>query len=179
MLVVAPVVLALLAVPLLGGQLSRLGSVRLRTTWLLLLAFALQVLVISVVPTADPALLAVAHVITYLLAGVFVWRNRTVPGLALLGAGAASNGITIAVNGGVLPASARALERSGFTLDAGEFTNSGVLADPLLPWLGDVLWVPAGWPFANVFSVGDVLIVAGAVWLVSRTCLRRPEPVPA
>lgn len=45
-----------------------------------------------------------------------------------------------------------------------------MLEDPWLPWLGDVLWVPAGLPLANVFSLGDVLIVAGLGWLVHRTC---------
>ena len=169
-IVVAVALLAVLLVPLLGGRLSRLGALGLRRAWLVPAALGLQVLVISVVPQADPRLLAGVHVGTYVLAGAFVWLNRAVPGLVLLGAGAACNGVTIALNGGVLPASARALERSGFRLDAGEFTNSGVLEDPVLPWLGDVFWVPAGLPLANVFSVGDVLIVAGLVWLVHGVC---------
>jgi hypothetical protein len=29
-------------------------------------------------------------------------------------------------------------------------------------FLGDVFAIPAGWPLANVFSVGDVLILLGA-----------------
>lgn len=170
MLVAVCAVLVLALVPLAGGRLSLLAGLTLRWVWLIPLAFALQVLVISVVPTADPDVLAAVHIGTYVLAGVFIWRNRAVPGLVLLGLGAASNGVTIALNGGVLPASAEALARSGFVLDPGEFTNSGVLADPVLPWLGDVLWVPAGLPLANVFSVGDVMIVAGLAWLVHRIC---------
>lgn len=170
MLVVVWALIALLLVPVLGGRLSRLGELRLRHTWLLLLALGLQVLVISVVPRAHAGLLAVVHVGTYVLAAGFVWRNRAVPGLVLLGVGAAANGVTIALNGGVLPASAAALERSGFVVDPGEFTNSGVLPDPVLPWLGDVFWVPASWPLSNVFSIGDVLIVAGLAWLAHRTC---------
>jgi hypothetical protein len=52
----------------------------------------------------------------------------------------------------------------------------------VLPWLGDVFAVPHGVPFANVFSVGDVLVVAGAAWLV-RSATHRPRhrasvPVP-
>jgi hypothetical protein len=169
-LIVSWALLSLLLVPLLGGRLGRLGELRLAGSWLLLLALGLQVLVISVFPEADAGLLATVHVGTYVLAAAFVWCNRAVPGLVLLGAGAAANGVTIALNGGVLPASATALERSGFVVDPGEFTNSGVLPDPVLPWLGDVFWVPSSWPLANVFSVGDVLIVAGLSWLVHRTC---------
>ena len=177
MIVVAAAVLSVLLVPLLGGRLGRLGALRLRRSWLVPAALGLQVLVITVFPQAEPRLLAAVHVGTYVLAGAFLWLNRAVPGLLLLGAGAACNGGTIALNGGVLPASAGALERSGFRLDPGEFTNSGVLEDPVLPWLGDVLWVPAGVPLANVFSVGDVMVVAGLAWLVHATCgSRLPRP---
>ena len=35
------------------------------------------------------------------------------------------------------------------------------MSDPKLLFLGDVLYLPSSWPVHNVFSVGDVLIVAG------------------
>jgi hypothetical protein len=34
--------------------------------------------------------------------------------------------------------------------------------------------VPHGWPFANVFSVGDIVIVVGLLVLVHDAC-RRPH----
>jgi hypothetical protein len=172
--IIAFAALALLLVPLTGGRLSRLADVRLRAVWLVPVAFGLQLLVISVFPRADEGLLAAVHIGTYVLALGFTWVNRSVPGLVLLGLGAALNGVTIALNGGVLPASARALARSGFVSDVGEFSNSAVREDAVLPWLGDVFWVPAGWPLANVFSVGDVLIVAGVAWLAHRVCRSWP-----
>jgi MFS family permease len=55
--------------------------------------------------------------------------------------------------------------------------NSGAVADPKLWFLGDVFALPAGFPMANVFSVGDVLIVVGAFILVHCVCgsrLARP-----
>ena len=164
----------LLAVPLLGGRLSRLGALRLQHLWLVPLALVLQLMATTFFPRADPALLDTVHVSTYVLALGFTVLNRRVPGLVLLGVGAASNGITISLNAGVLPASAHALAESGFHVTPGRFTNSGVLPDPVLPWLGDVFWLPAGVPLHNVFSIGDVLIVLGATWLVHRTC--RPQP---
>jgi len=42
------------------------------------------------------------------------------------------------------------------------FLNSGTVAHPVLGFLGDVFAWPVRLPFANVFSVGDVLIVLGA-----------------
>jgi len=173
-IVLAPVVLALLAVPLLGGRLSRLGSLRLRHLWLVPLALVLQLMATTVFPRADPTLLDTVHVGTYVIALGFTVLNRRVPGLVLLGVGAASNGITISLNHGVLPASAYALARSGFHITPGKFTNSGVLQHPVLPWLGDVFWLPEAVPLHNVFSVGDVLVVLGATWLVHRACGSRP-----
>jgi hypothetical protein len=77
--------------------------------------------------------------------------------------------VTIAVNGGTLPASADAVRRAGIPPGA-EFLNSAVLSHPVLPWLGDVFAWPQPLPLANVFSVGDVLIgigVGAVSWAVS------------
>jgi hypothetical protein len=76
-----------------------------------------------------------------------------------------------------MPASRSAWERAGFTADD-DFSNSVVRDDARFSALGDVLAVPAGWPFANVFSVGDVVIVIGIGWLAHRWC-RRPASTAA
>lgn len=125
----------------------------------------LQVLVITVLTDLPSGLAAAVHVATYGLAGVFLWLNRAVRGVPLLSLGAVLNGVTIAANGGTLPASEWAVRTAGLA-DKEGFTNSGVLENPRLLWLGDVFAIPEGWPFANVFSVGDVLIVAGVAVLV-------------
>ena len=57
------------------------------------------------------------HLATYVIAGVFVAVNWRIPGLLIIALGGAANGITIALNGGTLPASASALEMAG--IDAG------------------------------------------------------------
>ncbi len=170
MLIIALALLALVTVPLTGGRLSALATVQLRKVWLLPTALALQVLVISVVPHWPHTLLSGVHVATYGLAVAFVYANRHVPGVLLIGAGGVCNGVAIALNGGTLPASASALGRAGKQMDPNEFANSGVLTDPHLPWLGDQFAIPAGLPLANVFSIGDVLIVLGVAYGAHRIC---------
>jgi hypothetical protein len=170
MLVGLFVVLSVLSVPLLGGRLGRLGELTLRSAWLLPLALGAQVLVISVVPDGPPVALALIHGASYLLAGTFVWLNRAVPGLPVIAVGGLSNAVTIAVNGGTLPASPSALRRAGLPLTEDEFSNSAVIDDALLPWLGDVFAVPAGMPLANVFSIGDIVMALGAAYAVHRMC---------
>jgi hypothetical protein len=169
-LVVVASVLALLSVVPLGGQLGRLARLRLRLGWVPVACLALQVLIISVVPGAPHRLLAATHVATYVAAGVFVLVNWRVPGLLLLGAGAASNGITIAANGGTLPARPAALASAGIHVTPGEFANSAALAHPHLAWLGDVFAWPEPMPLHNTFSVGDLLIVLGVVVGAHVTC---------
>ena len=171
MLILALFVLGLALVPLTGGRWRGLVDLRLRLRWLVLVAFALQFVVLQGPAALDPVG-PVLHVLTYGAAGVFVWANRRVTGLLVIAAGAACNGVTIALNGGTLPASPAALRSAGIEVDGG-FVNSGVVHDAVLPWLGDVFAVPSAVPLANVFSVGDVLIVAGAWWLLWATT-RRP-----
>jgi hypothetical protein len=55
-------------------------------------------------------------------------------------------------------------------VDPGAFTNSTVLENPRLLFLGDVLAIPASWPFANVLSIGDVVIALGAAYTIHRVC---------
>ena len=151
---------------------ARLLLHRWRWPLLVWLALALQVVVVEV--DLPAAFAPVLHVGTYLAALVFLVANRQAPGIVLVCAGAASNGVTIALNGGVLPASAGAVAAAG--LDGREgFANSAVVGDPVLPWLGDVFAWPAPLPLANTFSIGDVLIVAGvavAAWVGTRRLAR-------
>ena len=45
---------------------------------------------------------------------------------------------------------------------------------PRLPWLGDVFAIPRGWPLANVFSIGDVVIVVAVGYFAHMVCRRAP-----
>jgi Family of unknown function (DUF5317) len=171
MVLLAAVLVA--AVPLFGGRLRSLAQVRIRSFWLIASALALQVLAISVVPTWPHGLLVAAHLVSYVMAGWFVWLNRRISGLPIVALGGALNALAIGVNGGTLPASRSALAAAGIHPVAGDFNNSGVLAHPHLAWLGDVLAVPAVVPMANVFSIGDVLILVGLAYGLHHLCRSR------
>lgn len=177
MLVVALFVLGLLLVRATGGRYRGLLVLTLRAKPLVLVSFVCQLLVLQG-PALPGAVAPVLHVLTYVAAAVFVWLNRRVPGLPLVALGAVLNGVTIALNGGTLPAARGAQQVAGLADDGG-FANSAVVPDPVLPWLGDVFAVPSWVPFANVFSVGDVLVVAGAWWLLwSCSRVRPPADAP-
>jgi Family of unknown function (DUF5317) len=171
-LLIAACLLALLS-PLVAARWSGwLLLHRWRSAWTVWTALALQVVLVQVHLPGPVA--PVLHVATYAVALGFLWANRRAPGVLLVGAGAALNGTTIALNGGVLPAAPAAVRAAGLDSEVA-FANSAVVEDPVLPWFGDVFAWPAPLPLANTFSVGDVLIVLGVVvaaWTRTRS-LRR------
>lgn len=176
MLIALAAVVVLVVVPAAGGRWALVLDLRLRATWLIAVALAIQVLTISVVPDGPDALYRALHVGSYAMAGVFLWRNRAIPWLWLAALGGASNLIAIAANGGVMPASSSALLSAGRGADGG-FANSGAVAHARLAPLGDVFATPSWFPLANVFSVGDVVLLVGFVLLVA-SASRLPVHAP-
>lgn len=174
MLLIAASVLALLT-PLLAGRWpAGLLMHRWRLAWLVWVALALQVVVVEV--RLPDSLAPVLHVGTYVAALVFLVANRRLRGVLVVAVGATLNGLTIALNGGTLPASADAIAATGVDRDAA-FANSAVVHDAVLPWLGDVFAWPAPLPLANTFSVGDIVIVLGVLvvaWAGARRIGRSP-----
>lgn len=169
-LAVALVALGVLVVAR-GGSLGRLQDVRLHAPYLVVVGLAIQLVVVSLLPASVPPLVARAvHLESYVLVVAFLLHNRHLPGLGTIGLGTAANAIAIAANGGVMPASPAALRFAGRATTSAGFANSTAVPHPHLAFLGDVFALPAGVPLANVFSVGDVLLVVGAWILLERTC---------
>jgi len=151
---------AALASPLVAARWpAGLLLFRWRHPYLVWAALGVQLLAIAV--TMPHGFAPSLHVLTYVVALVFLGVNWRAPGVPIVALGAALNGVVIALNGGVLPATAAAVASAGFESDSA-FANSAVLDHPVLPWLGDVFAWPAPLPLANTFSVGDVIIVVGA-----------------
>jgi hypothetical protein len=168
------VFLALFAtVPLAGGRVAALAELRFRAKGLLIAALLAQVLIVSIFPEGSATFHNAVHITTYLVVAVFVVANRRVPWVWLVALGGALNFAAIAANGGVMPASPHALDKAGFALDPDGFVNSGAVAHPHLQFLGDIFWVPSSFPISNVFSIGDVLILLGALLAMHCICASR------
>jgi len=167
--------LCVVSVPLAGGRLGALASFKPRHVWAVFAAIGLQVGIISIWPGSGGIYIGL-HLASYALLLVFLMSNRNLPGLWIIGMGTLMNFAAIASNGGVMPATAGALTKAGLIIDPSQFANSARLADPNYAFLGDVFAVPAGFPFANVFSAGDVCIVLGALVTLHQVCASRFFP---
>jgi hypothetical protein len=161
------------------GRMDNLSSFRFRWGWLAVAGLLVQVVLFTqagdqLAGGFGPAL----YVLSTLAVFVAVVRNIRVPGMALVALGAVANLAAITANGGFMPASAEALAAAG--LDGpGAHTNSVVLEHPALEPLTDIFAIPASWPMANVFSVGDVLIGVGIVIVIASAMRRAPVVPPA
>ena len=175
MIIVAAYLLVLASVPVLGGSLALLGTLRPIRVWAVAVAMALQILVVNLVEGVIAAPVAAAvHLVSYGFALWFAWGNRRIAGMVVMVVGGLANLAAIAANGGVMPASASALASAGRAAHAEVFQNSQAVSGARLWFLGDVFAWPAPLPLANVFSVGDVLLVLGAAMTLHTVCRSRP-----
>lgn len=183
MIVLLVLAVSIVVALLRGGRLGNLGLLNIRWRGVIILGFLIQVLIFS--PDwqerdATRSVTQFAYLASLCLLVVALAVNYRVPGMKLIAFGFLLNFIAIAANGGYMPASLSALQNTGLApLQPGQVSNNsiGMGPDTRLPFLGDVFAIPKGFPFSNVFSIGDVLIAMGAVWLIQEALVITP-PLP-
>lgn len=160
-----------------GADLRRLGDVRLRASWLIAVAFVLQLSVFAIPWTTRlfaGATVAI-HIASYALLLGFAVANLREPGFVVAALGLACNTLVIFLNHGRMPVALSVWRSAGKA--AGAITRTGhynnnVLASAHthLAFLGDVVPLPVA---GNAFSIGDLLLLVGATIFVYRTCAQR------
>jgi len=149
-----------------GGRPGALAAIHFRWGPLIALGFLAQVVLFSdAVASRVGDLGPVLYVASTLVVVTAVLRNLDLPGIWLVVLGAISNMAAIASNGGYMPATPEAIASMGRTAPT-VYSNSAVVASPNLPWLIDRFALPRWLPFANVISIGDVLLAAGVFVLL-------------
>jgi hypothetical protein len=163
------VVVGLLIGLLTGGSVTRLGELRFRWAPLIVLGMVAQVLLFSTSvgdSLGDAAPVAYVASSVAVLAAVF--RNVSIPGLAVVLLGGSANLLAITANGGYMPASADAVGALDRLPPEG-YSNSRLSDAVMLGPLTDLFAMPGWVPLANVFSIGDMLIAIGCVIAVVAT----------
>ena len=183
----AVIAAALVIAVLIGGDVRRLGQIRIRHIELLLGAFAVKVAVALLGTAHTQMAVTIArplNVIGTVLLLAVVWFNRRIPGALLFGTGLTLNLIVIIAFVGRMPV----------LVPHDADPNSPVLAllkgglDPLhvaldhpqgLWFIGDILTIPSIGGHSSLVSIGDLLMAAGVAWLIIRCSQRSPELQPA
>jgi len=164
-----------------GGRLSRLAQIELRGAWLILLALLIQLLIFPIGGRAPLLSFGTQyfHLASYGLLLGFVFFNRREWGILAMGLGMASNVLVITTNGGYMPTRPELLRAAGLEEAAEKLAQTGTYANNVmigpethLNLLGDIFYVPAWVPLANVFSVGDALLALGLIVFLQAKMLR-------
>ena len=171
MVMILAVPLGIVAGFLARGRVDGLTDLRIRWAWVAVAGLLVQGFLFSdtgfeLAGDAAPAI----YVISTAAVLATVLRNYRLTGMPIVALGSLSNLAAIVANGGSMPADPGALALAG--LPVVDHNNSVVLQAPTLQLLTDIFAIPAGLPFANVFSIGDVLIAAGIVVLIAAAMRR-------
>jgi len=163
---------------LLGGRPGRLLQLELRRGWAVFLALGIQIVIFTRLGDGIPHRLdEPLHLASYGLLVLFAASNSHRLALVPLFAGMVLNAAAIAANGGEMPVSPAAWHAAGLA-DPGR--SNVRLGAANLSFFGDVFALPKGFPFANVFSLGDLLIGAGMVaFMVAASSTPGSEPLLA
>lgn len=163
------------AARLRGGSLDGLAETKFRWTPLLVAGLVLQIAFLRWEPEwlEDGGGLAVV-LVSNLTVAVWLFANRTLPGLLLAGAGMALNVLVIGLNG-AMPVLQASAERAGVTesIESTSLKHELLDDDTILPWLTDVIPVP---PFQEVLSVGDVVLALGLCRVVDARMMVGKRP---
>jgi hypothetical protein len=194
MILLLALAVALLVAFLRGGSLRNLADFHLEWGWLAGLALAIQIVAVYWV-TGDSYLYLqrAALLVSSLLLLPVVWRNRRSPGLALIGLGLALNLAVMVANGGFMPITPQAvacIEHGHLVVHLDGVERMSGSKGIVLPkeetalWLlSDIFVIPPPFPMASAFSLGDVLVAAGAFMFLQRAMVGTPplssEPRPS
>jgi hypothetical protein len=169
-----------------GQTSSLLADISLSSAWLVLPALAMQYPLLRTPfgPTQQIGVQQALFLLSHLLLLVFVWRNRRLVGIQIVGLGILCNLLVILANGGFMPITPETLIRinPGTTLGINPGTTLGIWQhgfhygfskDVILLrgvtnlWaLSDVLVLPPPFPWPTAFSLGDLMIAGGIVVLL-------------
>jgi hypothetical protein len=154
-----------------GGRMKWLMHRPLSRPGLAIGAFLIQIVLFSQIPlfqTIPHIITACLHLLSYGCLMIFIFFNKNLAGIPILGTGIFSNALAISLNSGYMPTYLHNLEHTSMAkyselIAKGQpFNNSMIITSKTkLPWLCDVFCLPKWLPLSNVFSAGDTLIAIG------------------
>ena len=157
---------------------GRIAGIPLRYLWLVLAAVILQIPLLRSVtgPVSDFRVQQILFLISFVLLLVFIWINRHLNGVLVIGAGVILNLVVILANAGFMPISPETLLRinPGTELSAWQANlhyggSKDIIlgkGDTNLWFLSDIFIIPSPFPFPVAFSVGDIVIAIGIIYLL-------------
>jgi len=162
-----------------GRIFDHIATIPLRWAWLAILALVLQwpLLRAQEGPVQSVRVQQALFLLSHVLLLIFVWRNRRVTGIQVIGLGVICNLLVIIANGGWMPITPETLTQinPGATLGRwqtglhyGYSKDIILLREEARFWaLSDILVIQRPFPRPTALSFGDLLIALGIIVLFS------------
>ena len=172
---------------LMGGRAGRIAQVHARFWWLAPLALCVQIALIYGFRDISNDLFAATIVVTYVALVIIAVVNRALPGARVMALGILLNLLVMVANGGLMPISPEIIQRAGRFepwkvgdgLPGTRLTQSkDVLRLPEDTWfefLADRYWTGLPGRLGIIFSIGDVVLLAGMCFFIVRTMTTLPD----
>ena len=167
-------------------------TLKIQSVWLVFLAFLPQYFAFSLQMTREripDSWIPFILIGSLLLLIAFVWQNRKLPGMWIMGLGLGLNFLVIALNHGFMPLSpetAQNLMEPGVNvpLTIGERVGYGKdillqTQDTKLWFLSDIFLLPEWLNYKVAFSIGDIFISVGAflfLWSLGGSSQQKSPP---
>jgi len=175
-------VISLIVALLRGGKLRRLAELPLKRVELIVLAFLIQFLLSwggerGVVFLSKWGIYL--YIGSYILLLIAIWYNRDIKEMIIFGMGITFNFLAILANGGQMPVSISALNRTGMMdvlplLKSKTYVLHSLLNEGTkLKFLTDIIPLPSPYPRPRVLSVGDIIMALGIFFLIQHSMVKR------
>lgn len=168
-MLISALILGLVIGLLAKKDIRNLGQLQVRAIYLPIFTFIIQ-FVLDLMAARQLGWFqywwGIIHSFSYLFLFLWVYLNRSLPGIWWIGGGTLLNFLVIISNKGFMPVHPGHLpEEVRVTLMNGfNGTHTLLRADSAFNFLADIFYLP--WPFKEMDSIGDVLLAAGAGWMI-------------
>ena len=167
MFIIYAICIGILLGYLRGGSLMWIVNFDLNYKVLAISSLFIQILLFSKFPVIDqvsPNIIAMLHILSYLLLIAFIISNIKIKGISIIGFGTLLNAIVISLNNGYMPS---ILSNARTSIEAGTIHNGidaniiYITENTVFPLLADIFTLPSWLPLSNAFSIGDLFIATG------------------
>lgn len=156
----------------------QIARIPIRAAWLILAAVVLQLPLLrsGTGPVSELRIQQTLFLSSFAVLLVFIWINRHIRGVLIIGAGVLLNLVVILANSGFMPISPLTLEAINPATGPNEwqegfhyaFSKDIILSKEKtnLWFLSDVFLLPPPYPSPAAFSAGDIVIAIGIIYLM-------------
>jgi hypothetical protein len=160
-----------LAVQGMEGKSCGFFDIKLRKTWLAVVAFVLQTVtrLLGVCGVESAVKYSfIIQTLVFILLFLCFWFNREYLGLCFVGLGASMNALVMLINGGRMPVSLEAMQKAGvkevteMILSGADNKHVVISSTTKLKFLADVIYLPGFiGKGMGVVSIGDLVVALG------------------